>query len=164
MSMKDQSHEVKLEFIKSVLAQTGIPAHFAPCWKTNSTEKIFYRIKDGQKQKREWVFFQEDKFYCVYCLCFALKENVFVKGVEYVKGCRITDKLNIHEEATYHNHALGTYLKHCPTQEACHYNSEKRDVMRIIVKIIIYLATHGKHSKNHYLFQIISRSIKSIYN
>lgn len=148
MSIKDQSHEVKLEFIKSAIAQTGIPAHFAPCWKTNGTEKIFYRIKDGQKQKREWVYFQEDKFYCVYCLCFALKENIFTEGVKYVKACRITDKLSKHEAAAYHSHALGTYLKYSdPTHEAGQSDSEKREVMRIIVKIIILIATHGKHSK-----------------
>lgn len=151
MSIKDHSHEVKLEFIKSATAlaiATGIPAHFAPSWKTNSIEKIFYRIKDGQKQKREWIYFKDDKFYCVYCLCFALKKNIFTKGVEYVKACRITDKVSKHEDAAYHRHALGTYLKHSdPTHAAHHYDSEKRDVMRIIVKIIIYIATHGKHSK-----------------
>lgn len=144
-SIKNKSNEIKLEFIKSVIPQTGIPGNFVPIWKTNNTRKIFYEIKDGHEQKRDWVFFQNNTFYCLYCLCFAINENHFVNGIEYVKGCRITDNLKKHDEAAHHKHAHSTYLKcrestHKPHQD----DSEKRKVVRIIVKTIIYIATHGK--------------------
>lgn len=145
-TIRNQRDENKLIFIKNVLRETGIPANFAATWKTNSTRKIFYRIKNGHEEKREWVLFENNYFYCAYCLCFALQEYRFVKGVEYVKGGRITESLSKHDEESYHKHAMGTYMKlNADFQEATSQpESLKRVVLRTIMKIIIFIATHGK--------------------
>lgn len=150
-SIRSQCHEAKLNFIKNVLKECATPANFESTWKTNSTKKIFFRIKDGCEEKREWLLFDNNHFYCAYCVCFASKENQFVKGVEYVKGGRITDNLNKHEKQEQHQRAMGTYaelnancrLKSC--QGVPRTATAKRIVLRSILKIIIFLATHGKY-------------------
>lgn len=109
-TIRNQSDEIKLDFITNILRETGIPANFAPTWKTNNTRKIFFRIKDGCEEKREWVLFENQHFYCAYCLCFALHEYRFVKGVEYVKSGCITDNVNKHEKESYHKkHAMDVF-------------------------------------------------------
>lgn len=145
-TIRHQTNDIKLKFIKSVIKETEIPGSFAPTWKTNSIRNIFYRIKHGSEEKREWVLFESNFFYCAYCLCFALKEHRFVKGVEYVKSGRITDSMNKHDEESYHKHAIAAYLKlEADSQgEPCPSDCPKRTVLRAIIKIIIFIATHGK--------------------
>lgn len=144
-TIRNQTDEFKLEFIRNVSAQVEIPVAFKPSWKTSGTRKLFYPIKDGKEQKREWVYFEENKFYCTYCLCFAIKKNQLVEGIEYVAGSRMGDKLQKHDQAAFHKLAESTYLKFdCDIQqEACEAVSAKKNVLRSIVKIIIYIATHG---------------------
>lgn len=57
----------------------------------------------------------------------------------------MSDKLQKHGQAAFHKLAENTYLKFdCDIQqEACEAVSAKKNVLRIIVKIIIYIATHG---------------------
>lgn len=147
ITIRNQCDDEKLKFIRNVLARTEISETFPMDLKINR-RKIFYRIKDGTEEKREWVLFENNKFYCLYCVCFSLQKNQFVLGVEYKKGCRLSDNLKKHDDAAYHNLATNAYLKFDPNlQQEVHeyvYESSKRNVLRIIVKIIIYIATHGK--------------------
>lgn len=149
VTIGNQSDEIKLNFIENVIAQTEIPSNFAPDWKTNKTRKIFFRIKDKQEHKREWLLFENNKFYCAYCLCFALRPNQLVNGIEYVQGARITDNLNKHDKAPFHNHAIGIYSKLIADSDAQQETPQsvsanaKRSVLRCIIKIIIFIATHG---------------------
>lgn len=145
-TIRHQTNDIKLKFIKNVIGETEIPVNFKPTWKTNSIRNIFYRIKDGIEEKREWVLLENNYFYCAYCLCFALKEHRFAKGVEYVKSGRITDSLNKHDEESYHKHAVATFLKLNADSQvgSSQSDSSKRTVLRAIIKIIIFIATHGK--------------------
>lgn len=157
-TIRCQSDEIKLSFIENVLSETGIPASFLPDWKTNSIRKIFFRIKDKSKEKREWIFFENGKFYCAYCLCFALRNYRFVNGVVYLKGGNISDSVNKHENETHHKHAKGVYLKlNAPLRNGnCESESPKRVVLRAIIKAIIFIATHGKCIAPIYIFYFIS--------
>lgn len=139
-----------MDFIKNILRETGIPTNFTPTWKTNNTRKIFFQIKDGCEEKREWVLFENQHFYCAYCLCFALHEYRFVKGVEYVKGGGITNSVKKHEIEAYHKHAKDVFLKLSADHQhgTCQSEPSKRVVLRAIIKIIIYIATHGKFTND----------------
>lgn len=145
--IRNNTDECKIEFVSNVISQKGIPFDFKKIGRING-EKIFFEIKNGKKQKREWVFFLNNKFYCVYCLCFSpLHQNRLVLGVEYVKNCRITDKINIHGNESHHRAAKNTYseIVACFEKggEVC--PSEKRNAIKCIVKIIIFVATHGQY-------------------
>lgn len=159
-TIRSQSDEIKLSFIENVLRETGIPANFLPEWRTNSIRKIFFRIKDGFEEKREWVLFENGKLSCAYCLCFALQNFRFVNGVVYEKGGNISDSLNKHEKEAYHKHAIGVYSKlnaHL-LNEKCESESPKRVVLRAIIKAIIFIATHGKCTALYTYFMIMSRA------
>lgn len=144
-TIKKENNDTKLDFIRNLLSQTEIPENFAPTWRIGNKRRIFFRIKDGKEYKREWVLFDENKFYCAYCLCFALNDSRFVKGFEHSQGCRITDLLNKHEQGTYHILAKKTFLKHdsAHQQDITEAVSAKRNVLRTLIKIIIFIATHG---------------------
>lgn len=144
-TIKNESNENKLDFIRNVLEQTEIPDNFAPTWRISNKRKIFFRIKDGREYKREWVLYENNNFYCAYCLCFAINENRFVKGFEYSQGCRITDNLNKHEQEVHHILAEKTFSKNDSDhqQETTEAVSTKRNMLQTIIKIIIFVATHG---------------------
>lgn len=138
------SNDVKIEFITNVIAATEIPSDFIKILRSKPG-KIFYEIKDGEQYKREWVLFLENKFYCVYCVCFSpLSENRMVVGVDYVKGCRISEFLNSHGNESNHSAAKNRYsalVSPDNGENTCQL--AKKNVIRSIVKIIIFIATHG---------------------
>lgn len=141
-SIRNNSDEAKSEFISRVIKQTGIPANFVPIARSNVMKKI-YEIKDDGSHKREWLFFLNNKFYCIYCLCFSpLDENRLVKGIEYVKNCRAIDILNNHGKETNHQTAKNAYLRSTNTYDGGGGDT-RRNALKCIVKIIIYIATHG---------------------
>lgn len=143
--IRNENNETKINLIKSVISEE-IPLNFKPM-AYSSTDKIFYKTIDGKLHRREWLLFQNNRFYCVYCICFsALSENRFIQGVEYIKSCRITEKLTSHDKESHHKLARSTYLNLVSdsNSEKNIYHAEKRNAIKIIVKIIIYIATHGK--------------------
>lgn len=146
-ALKNATVEAKIQFIRTVISQSEVPNDIKKIFCTNTNyDKIFYEIKDGNKNKREWVSFFNNKFFCVYCLCFSLlSENRLVKGVKYEKNCRITDKLKTHENEKHHLLAKNTFANHCANIEKQEevYQSAKRNAIKCIVKIIIFIATHG---------------------
>lgn len=145
-SMKSESNDIKLDFIKYVISETDIPFLFKPLVGSHSSNKIFYKDVDGEKLKREWLLFQNNTFFCAYCLCFSRSNvtNRLIKGIEHVKGCRITEKVKSHEDESHHKLAKLTYLNLVENTISSE-GVQKRNVIKIIVKIIIYIATHGKN-------------------
>lgn len=146
-NIRNEGDEAKVTFIKKILSLSEIPRNFIAHRNAN-IDNIFYYINDGKKLRRNYILFENNRFHCVYCLCFSpLVENLFVQGVEYVHGCRITNKLKDHDTARNHTLAQNIYL-----QKSAILNGEgdgilqnpKRNVLRIVLKIIIFLATHGK--------------------
>lgn len=141
------SNDEKVNFIENVVKQTDIPAHFVPMKNSSGSDKIFYECVDGEKRKREWLLFLNNRFYCVYCLCFSklnsADTNRLIKGVEYEKGGRISEKLTCHEKESHHNLAKSTYINLINNFLSVE-GAQKRNVITTIVKIIIYIATHGK--------------------
>lgn len=92
------------------------------------------------------AFFVNNKFFCTYCLCYSLcKTHRLIQGVEYVKNCRITETSNHHENERNHIHARKCYLRKVPDFGILDKaeQSEKRSVLNLVVKIIIFIATHG---------------------
>lgn len=146
-SIQIASDDEKVNFTKNVVKYTDIPAHFVPLKNCPGSEKIFYEFVDGQKRRREWLLFQNNRFYCVYCICFSKSNstntNRFIEGVEYGKGCRISGKLTDHEKGSHHILAKSTYFNLIDNVLSVE-GAQKRNVITIIVKIIIYIATHGK--------------------
>lgn len=142
--IRNSTTEAKIEFITNVISKTNIPSDFNKIPRSRP-EKIFYEIKDGKQCKREWVLFFQNKFYCVYCVCLSpLCGNRLVIGVEYVKGCRISEYLSSHEHESNHTGARNRYSELVsPNSGENMCQSAKRNVMRSIVKIIIFIATHG---------------------
>lgn len=149
--IRNNTDEAKIEFISNVISLTDIPADFSARSHVRSNtrsseDKIFFEIINGKAKKREWVLFVNSKFYCVYCLCFSsLDKNRFVTGIEYVKNCRIVDKLKKHGKESNHETAEDSYLRkvanHGDGQRT--YQSAKRNVVKCIVKIIIFITTQG---------------------
>lgn len=145
--IRNNTDACKVEFVSTVISQKEIPFDFKKIGRTNE-EKIFFEIKNGKKQKREWVLFPNNKFYCVYCLCFSpLHQNRLVLGVEYVNICRITDKIKNHGLEAHHKAAKNTYseIVACFEKGAEACTSGKKNAIRCIVKIIIFVATHGQY-------------------
>lgn len=142
--IRKSTEEFKIELISNV-SRNGIPPDFEKICQSNA-EKKFFEIKDGDKHKREWVFFINNRFYCIYCVCFSpLNENRLVKGVEYAKNCRITEKLNSHGKELNHIASKNFYLKTAGNsgKDEEKYQSAKRNAIKCIVKIIVFIATHG---------------------
>lgn len=163
--IRNETNEIKVNFIQNVLSKTEIPPNFIALRNTN-INKIFYQTVAGASLRRNYVLFESNKFYCVYCLCFSLQgENLLVQGVGYVPGCRITEKLTIHDTSSHHNLAKRVYLEKSkiPNGEIVQENS-KRNVIRVIMKIIIFLATHGKcnFSNTRNQFPIYTQSVLRI--
>lgn len=139
--IRSANNETKVGLIYHVISQIGIPAEFNPLPKSNGV-KIFYRMRNDEPEQREWLLYENNKFFCVYCLCFSsLKNHRLIEGVEYVQKCRITETLNSHEFEAHHDVAKTKFLN---IASGCDKNwSENRIVFEAIVKIIIFLATHG---------------------
>lgn len=146
IELRKSTVEAKVEFVKNIISQSEVPNDIKR--KFCDYEKIFYQLKDQKRNKREWVSFFNNKFFCVYCLCFStLNNNRLVEGVVYEKGCRITDKLQRHGNEKNHVLAKNTYSKKAAdfeNQEVV-YRSAKRNAIQCIVKIIIFIATHGQY-------------------
>lgn len=140
--IRDRSKQEKLDFMSNVLSQTELPSDFIPIARSN-TNKIFFR---NNGERRDWVFFEKNNFFSAYCMCFSLASNRrLVTGVKYEKNCRIVDILNQHETEKLHTYSKTLYID---TVNTCDSNQsvahpEKRIVLRTIMKIIIFQATHG---------------------
>lgn len=80
--IRKESNETKINFIQNVISLEN-PVNFTPLPRSD-VNKIFYRIKDGQKQRREWIHYEDNKFFCVYCVCFSAldEKNRLIKGVD----------------------------------------------------------------------------------
>lgn len=143
--IRNKSDEIKVDFITNAIAQTGIPAHFKPLSRFDEN-KIFFRGKNGEQTQREWLLFENNSFFCVYCLCYSLYErHRLISGIDFVKNCKITELLNKHENEAHHVRAKNIYVEkisNCDPQEKTN-RSEKRIVLTTIIKIIIFQATHG---------------------
>lgn len=144
LEIRDKTDRDKIISIKNVTSQTGIPSNFTPLPRSNAN-KIFFKTNG---QQREWVFFENDKFYCIICVCFSLFEKRrLVTGIKYEKNCRITDALNEHENEKQHIYSKNAYADivqamSCDSDET-KTPSDKRIVITTIMKIIIFQATHG---------------------
>lgn len=145
-TIRKKNIDLKVAFVKAVISSVDIPTHFKPL-KNFNTEKIFFSIiNNNQKQKREWLFFNDNMFFCAYCICFSNNENNrLVEGVEYKVGCRISEILSRHELETQHirsKNVFGGYLVD-GGQESEHI-SEKRQALKSVVKIIIFITIHSR--------------------
>lgn len=146
--IRNKNVETKVAFVKDHISHKEIPANFIPLPRTYEN-KIFFRINDNNENEyREWISFENNFFYCVYCVCFSsLKKHRLIQGIEYARNCRISDALNVHETELHHKRAISIYLdlvSNCVTRDRTH-PSDKRIVLKTIVKIIIFIATHGQY-------------------
>lgn len=107
--IRNSTDECKVEIISKIISQTGIPQEFMKIGGTNE-QKIFYEIKDDNQQQREWLLFLDNKFFCIYCVCFSpLDQNRLVQGVKYEKHCRIIERVRSHGNESHHRTAQNAY-------------------------------------------------------
>lgn len=108
-NIRHERNENKVNFIINVSFQTDIPRNLIPLPRSDPN-KIFYSTINGETHRRDYVLFRNNKFYCTHCLCFSVlhEKNLFVQGLEYVEGCRISDKLKKHGSSSYHKLAEST--------------------------------------------------------
>lgn len=139
-TFKDQSIECKLVFIQNVLNQTEIPPFFGQK-KKSAVKNIFFRIKNGEESRRHWIFFENECFFCAYCICFAAK-NIFVTGVQMNK--RTSDYVKKHDDQQYHKLAKNKYLELFSPDQAT-TQSAKWKILRAVVKVIIFVGTHSRY-------------------
>lgn len=145
--IRKENDEKKVNFIKNN-SYVLIPADLIVLPNTN-INKIFYYQENERTVRREYLYFENNSFYCSYCLCFLFADdNNFVKGVEYVKGCRLPEKLHKHDSALYHLNAKRIFEEKSTTPNGEIQQSTKRNALKAIFKIIIFLATNGKRSDN----------------
>lgn len=157
-NIRNENDEKKVDFVKNVISTADLPSNFNVLSHTN-VNKIFYCDTNGETHRRDYVFFENNKFYCVYCLCFsALDKNSFVQGVQYVRGCRLPEKLQKHDTAPYHLAAVHIFCTKSMSLIGEVHQNVKRNALKAIFKIIIFLATHGTHIITKYKFNFISPS------
>lgn len=140
--IRNKSDEQKVIFIKNVISQKGIPVNFV-AFEKSYANKIFFRENEVQ---REWIFFENNKFFCAYCLCFSLRaKHRLIAGINYEQKCRISETLKLHETEANHIRARDIYAENSTTCDLKEMKnrSDKRIVLNTIVKIIIFQATHG---------------------
>lgn len=132
---------------------TDIPRNFISKSQTKAKhcKQIFY---DKKNDIREWIYFANNIFYCLYCLCFGNNNNVdefSSSGIDYGKtNSRLSQKLQRHGESKGHIYNEKCFLKLCSKDHPASiviktdYNNEFRNAIRCFIKVIIYLTTHGK--------------------
>lgn len=143
--IRKENDETKINFIKDVKEKADIPTNFTVLRNTN-INKIFFYGQNGEK-RRDYIFIENNKFYCTYCLCFsAMDTNSFIQGVEYVRGGRMPEKLQKHEISAHHQSAQRVFVEKS-SNSIREQQNVKRSALKSIFKIIIFLATHGKDKK-----------------
>lgn len=146
LCIKDKSDAEKIDFIESCIAT---PCDFQPI--PNSNKNKILKNKNGEN--RDWLLIENNKFYCSYCLCFSsCSTDRLNKGIEYAKGCRIAEALNRHENGLFHIRSKQIFHEKVEDNGTPKFESRVRAVLTIIVRIIIFIATHGKHDNYIFLF------------
>lgn len=114
-TIRNYCHKKKVEFISNIISRDVIPINFKLLPNTRfSFDQIFYsmNILHSEKQGREWLYYSDNTFYCAYCLCFSHRENNrSVRGIKYVKGCRIVNTLNEHDHELNHISARNIFVQ-----------------------------------------------------
>lgn len=126
-------------------------------------QTIFYTEYEHEKQeicRRHWLVYKNNKFYCVMCLCFGIEldstsanVNQFINGLSYEHPFhRFIQKIRRHEDLQYHTASEKQYLafrKYEESEAAGGDIKDSRKVVEIVIKIIIFLATHSKYIALH---------------
>lgn len=147
---------------------TSQPENFVAKSQTRADhcKKLFY---DDKNQIREWIFVDNNIFYCLYCICFGQENNNTIDelskdGINYNNtNTRLSQKLKRHEDTKSHIYSHKMYLNAFSKflLDGLHktdYSNEFRNSIRCVVKAIIFLTTHGK------IFRIISINNLDITN
>lgn len=104
---------------------------------------------------RKWILCEEEKLYCVYCVCFKnhdqQKSNCLIEGLKTDKlVSALTRAIRNHEQSTLHKICQQKYFKalcNIDNDYEITYNegvTEQRTIVTTVLKIIIFLATHGE--------------------
>lgn len=159
-----QSAQKKIEFIEKIHNQTEIPSSIEKLKiETKILKKIFFRVNNGDEIKRKWLLFDEEEncFQCVYCSCCGYS-NKFAKGVQY--SIRIVEYIKRHETQQQHKAAECSCMNLIsPNQTQNLWNSEKTETLRLIIKTIIFTATHSKQSTNYFSNSFVGQNIEEYY-
>lgn len=101
---------------------------------------------------RKWIYCDKGKVYCVYCFCIStLSLNALIEGVNTNQlVSMITKALRNHEISSIHKISKHKYLKFISEFDDAStivYNEtsmQNRAIIKVVLKIVIFLATHGK--------------------
>lgn len=84
-----------------------------------------------------------------------MDKNSFVEGVKYVRGGRLPEKLRKHDISAHHDVAKRIFVVKSSNLDGEVQQNPKRNALKAIFKIIIFLATHDKYiiTKNKFNFR-----------
>lgn len=118
--------------------------------------KFFYKFDEKRENivRREWLILSEDRLFCIYCLCFSENSSnnlCNANGLEFLQNTHISEVVKRHEGTRNHLVASNKYLRlrygyNNLEEIECGEFSEvarNRYIVARIIKIILYIATHG---------------------
>lgn len=118
-------------------------------------QKNLYPVDENKRplNLREWLVCENEKIYCVYCVCmsetYPEQQKSLIEGLHVKPSLSSMNKiLQGHECSTLHKTNRHKYLKSGrEINSSFNYNEstiQARKTVKIILKIIVFLATHGK--------------------
>lgn len=126
---------------------------------------ILHRATDGEPEPREWIYIENNIFYCLYCMLFSKnsqqKDDLATIGIDYnLSNSRVSQKVKRHDTCACHKYAKKLYESavHSANSDsnlaclATDYTNPIRNAVRCIFKVILHLASHGMHKKNSRCF------------
>lgn len=129
--------------------------------KEENIDKIFFLSTENGKICRDWLYVDDNVFYCIFCRCFAAhrSDKLSTEGVNYnlTNHCLVA-QIGRHEKLNIHAHAVRVYgILSGQDLASPKRPNPTREAVQCIVKCVIYLATHGERVM--YSIYIVSNHI-----
>lgn len=144
-SLDEIFSEIRLEY-----SSRDEPSHYI-------IQKILYPVDENKRplDLREWIMCEKEKIYCAYCISLSASypdnQKSLIEGLKTSLPLSfITKSLKSHESCNLHKINKHKYLKATREHSDAILHSENskhpRAVVQIILKIIIFLASHGENN------------------
>lgn len=157
--MESKDVRDKISFIESEIQESlnkPIPQT------TRTTPKFQNIFLDKEKNRKEWIVMHDTNLYCLHCLCFSENrtDDISTKnGLSTIsKDGKVSQKVNRHE--LKQSHRIATSLYHQRKAETLNQKDSYvplrsfiveryREVVRCIIKVVLYIVTHGIYFLTH---------------
>lgn len=149
-SIEEVLSEVNLKFPQA--SGSGTYKNFQSVFYVYQKDKIHH-----PEHFRDWLLFDSDKLFCAYCLCFSSSNlkaiSLLCTGIDSKQPIhQINQCIRRHEASKFHEISKNEYSKAACDDVAKNENftenvKETRNVVKMILKIIIFIITHSKYIK-----------------